>query len=98
MGNDDLKNLKKEIIDEIIPHLDGEMTPEDRFKSYFGVAEALGNTDIIKKAFDAAKQIEDKVTRTEAMRDLLELVSIIEESQYQDDTELTNDNNINSTV
>jgi hypothetical protein len=69
---DDLLNLKKEALEELVPlvgHLD--QTPEERFKTTMMMIQATDASGLISQAYDAAKEITDEKARAQALLDVV---------------------------
>lgn len=80
MDNDYLDSLKDNIIKELDPIMvDDSLSPEERFGYYLTIASSTQRQDALEKAFTAAKLIEDSSQKAEALMNLLDLVSELQE-------------------
>ncbi|MBP9813142.1 hypothetical protein H6794_00610 [Candidatus Nomurabacteria bacterium] len=85
MDKDQLVKLKQDIVTELTKLIDDGMTPEERFRTYFSVSEALGDPVTMKKAYEAAMDIEDSTIKSSSLMDLLDLVSSYENITFEDE-------------
>lgn len=75
----DLKDLKNQILDELIAVTDGSgLQPEERFDLILTRYINSGDTKLLESALDAAKGIEDASPKAAALIQLLEEVDIAE--------------------
>lgn len=73
----DLDEIKKQALEQLSPMVSKlEQAPEERYKTLMMMIQASDNQDLIKEAYEAAKQIEDEKVKAEA------LLSIVNEINY----------------
>lgn len=73
----DLEDIKKQALEQLSPMVSKlEQAPEERYKTLMMMIQASDNQDLIKEAYEAAKQIEDEKIKAEA------LLSIVNEINY----------------
>lgn len=71
-GNDDLLGIKAQALQSLTPLVDKlDQTPEDKFKTTMMLIQASDNASLIKRAYEAASQIEDEKNRAQAMIDII---------------------------
>jgi hypothetical protein len=71
-NNDALLQLKQEALQSLAPMV-GQLnqTPEEKFKTLMMLIQASDNTDLVKDAYEAAKQISDEKERAQALIDVV---------------------------
>lgn len=70
--NGDLLDIKQQALQHLSPlvsHLD--QTPEEKFRTTMMMIQASDNQDLVKDAFEAAKQITDDKARAQAFLDVI---------------------------
>jgi hypothetical protein len=71
-SDDDLLTLKQSALQELSPlvgHL--EQSPEERFRTTMMLIQASDNRDLLREAFQAAKEITDEKVRAQALLDVV---------------------------
>ncbi|GAC1390510.1 MAG: hypothetical protein NVSMB46_00370 [Candidatus Saccharimonadales bacterium] len=72
-GNaDDLLNIKQEALQSLTPlvgHL--EQSPEEKFRTTMMMIQASDDQNLVRTAYEAAKQITDEKTRAQALLDVV---------------------------
>jgi outer membrane protein OmpA-like peptidoglycan-associated protein len=71
-GSNDLLDIKQKALQELNPlveHLD--QNPEEKFRTTMMMIQASDNEDLVKDAFEAAKQITDDKARAQALLDII---------------------------
>lgn len=69
---DDLLDIKQDALQELTPlvgHLD--QTPEEKFRTTMMMIQASDDHNLVKVAYDAAKQITDEKARAQALLDIV---------------------------
>lgn len=76
-SSDGLDSIRSSALEELTPLINElDQEPEEKYRTLMMIIQASDNQDLIKSAFDAAHQIEDKKAKAEA------LVNIINEINY----------------
>lgn len=80
-----LAKLRQQIIDEVGPLLtDSQLSPTEKFNAYFAIAQATQTHQALQTAFDAACEMSDQSEKSNALLDLLDLVSGIQQDMIAD--------------
>lgn len=70
--SDDLATIKNQALQSLTPLVDKlEQTPEEKFKTTMMLIQASDNAGLIKRAYEAANQIEDEAVRAQALIDVI---------------------------
>jgi len=71
-GSDDLLKLKQEALQSLAPMVGKlDQSPEEKFKTLMMLIQASDNTELVKEAYEAAKQITDEKERAQALIDVV---------------------------
>ncbi len=71
-GSDDLLDIKQQALQHLTPLVDHlQQSPKEEFRTTMMMIQATDNSDLIKKAFEAAQKIEDDKERAQAFLDLI---------------------------
>lgn len=71
-AEDDLASIKNQALQSLTPLVDKlDQTPEEKFKTTMMLIQASDNASLIKRAYQAASQIEDEKTRAQALIDVI---------------------------
>jgi hypothetical protein len=69
---DDLLGIKQQALQNLTPLVDKlEQSPEEKFKTTMMLIQASDNAGLIKRAYEAASQIEDEKARAQALIDII---------------------------
>ncbi|HMH30997.1 MAG TPA: hypothetical protein VK534_00790 [Methylomirabilota bacterium] len=71
-SNHELIEIKQHSLEELEPLVDNlDLAPEEKFRTVMMIIQASDKQDLIKKAYEAAKAIEDEKTRAQALLDIV---------------------------
>jgi hypothetical protein len=71
-ATDDLLDIKQQALHELTPLVGQlEQTPEEQFRTTMMMIQASDNHDLIRTAYDAAKQIANEKERAQALLDIV---------------------------
>jgi len=69
---DELIAIKQQVLANLTPIIDHiDQTPEEKFNTTMMMIQASDNPSLIKKAYDAANQIEDEKIKAQALLDIV---------------------------
>lgn len=69
---DTLLKLKQDALQSLAPMVNKlDQSPEEKFKTIMMLIQASDNTDLVKEAYEAAKQITDEKERAQALIDVV---------------------------
>ena len=70
--NGDLISIKQQALSQLSPIIDHlDQAPEDKFKTLMMMIQANDNQELIKEAYEAAQQITDEKTKSQALLDIV---------------------------
>lgn len=71
-GSDALLDIKQQALQQLTPLVDHlEQTPQEEFRTTMMMIQATDNQELVGKAFEAAKKIEDDKERAQAFLDII---------------------------
>lgn len=71
-ASDELLNIKQDALHSLSPLVDQlEQTPEEKFRTTMMMIQASDDRNLIKPAYESAKQIEDEKVRAQALLDVV---------------------------
>ncbi len=81
--SDDLLDIKQEALHELTPlvgHLD--QSPEEKFRTTMMMIQASDDHNLVKIAYDAAKQITDEKARAQALLDIVNEINYFTQQHH----------------
>lgn len=94
MDNNGLIELRRQILEQVIPLLEtSSLSAEERFRLSMQIAQSQGTLDAYQRALESAQALEEPTDKLNALLDLLGEVdfSIQEESEIEDDASVGGD-------
>jgi len=83
-GSDDLLDIKQQALQQLTPLVDHlDQTPQEEFRTTMMMIQATDNQELVKKAFEAAKKIEDDKERAQAFLDIINEINYFTQHHEQ---------------
>ena len=83
--NEGLLQLKQEALQSLAPMVHKlDQTPEEKFKTLMMLIQASDNTDLVKDAYETAKQITDEKDRAQALIDVVNEINYFTQHSNSD--------------
>lgn len=80
--NDDLDDIKQQALSQLTPIIsDLDQAPEEKYRTLMMLIQASDDKSLIKNAFEAANNIEDKKAKAEALLNIVNEINYFSSSQ-----------------